>query len=163
LRADSSRGGGRALAPPTSRTPVRLPSDEIPLRAGRALRQGWPVTDLERDLMGLVGPLIYPAPVVPLLLSVIAAYMSVRGARAYRRQEFPAALPRLPWVWYASLTVGLQLFVVLFAAAFSGVWALYILAWLILPFAVTIVAVGRVWLARDRHLSSLSPTTETWH
>jgi hypothetical protein len=49
--------------------------------------------------MSLVGPLICPVPLVPLFLSVIAAWIGVRGSRAYRRQELPAALPGLPWVW----------------------------------------------------------------
>jgi hypothetical protein len=99
------------------------------------------MTDLERELLSTFGWLLYPIPLPPLVLSVIAAWTTTRGARRLRRQGAPAGVARSS---FAVLVLGIDALVVLFAGAFSGAWALWTLMWLAGPALVTVVALFQI-------------------
>lgn len=110
------------------------------------------MTDLERELLSTFGWLLYPLPLPPLVLSLIAAWTTTRGARRFRRDGVPAGALR---VSFAVLVLGFDALVVLFAGAFSGAWALWTLMWLAAPALVTAVALFQI---RGRREAAQSPT-----
>lgn len=115
------------------------------------------MTDLERDLINAFGWLLYPIPILPLLLSLIAAWTTVAGVRHHRRRDARAA-PALPFrLGFGYLVLGLDLLAVLFCAAFAWAWALWTAMWLALPATVTAVALFILQKARAEPPASLEP------
>jgi hypothetical protein len=113
------------------------------------------MTDLERELMSAFGWLLYPIPVPPLVLSLIAAWTTTTGAVRYRRHGVPAGALRST---FAILVLLFDALAVLFTGAFSGLWALWTLMWLALPALVIAVALFAIRGQRAAH----SPPPAYW-
>jgi hypothetical protein len=113
------------------------------------------MTDLERELMSAFGWLLYPIPLPPLVLSLVAAWTTTTGAFRYRRHGVPAGGFRST---FAVLVLMLDAFVVLFAGAFSWSWALWQVIWLAGPALVTAAALFEIQRQRAAH----SPPPAYW-
>lgn len=113
------------------------------------------MTDLERELMSMFGWLLYPLPLPPLVLSLIAAWTTTREDRRFRRHGVPVGALRSS---FSVFVLGFDALVVLFTGAFSGAWALWTLMWLAAPALVTAVALLRI----RRRRATAQPPTVYW-